>query len=59
MARYSKAQIAESLAHLRRLCPPGTTVLEKPTGGGGLSGVRMGRGGRLERVPRRDRSHRR
>lgn len=31
MARYSKAQIAESLAHLRRLCPPGTTVHTKLT----------------------------
>lgn len=26
MARYSKEQVAESLARLRKLCPPGTTV---------------------------------
>lgn len=26
MARYSKEQVAESLARLRKLCPPGTTI---------------------------------
>lgn len=26
MPRYSKEQVAESLARLRKLCPPGTTV---------------------------------
>lgn len=29
MAKYSKVQVAESLAELRRLCPPGTTVHTK------------------------------